>query len=203
MNPMLPITRTLIMANVGAFLVQYFASDNIVYQFALWPWGTSLFHVWQLVTYGFLHGGFAHLFFNMFALYMFGSSIEQVLGTRRYLIYYFASVIGAAVMHLLVTGLMGGLLLPTVGASGGVFGLLLAFGMFFPQQRIMLLIPPIPMKAWVFVTLYGLVELAMGVFGTMQGVAHFAHLGGMLAGFILLSIWRLPTRKNHGSGVDW
>jgi membrane associated rhomboid family serine protease len=125
---------------------------------------------------------------------MFGSEIERVLGTRRYLIYYFASVVGAAVMHLIVTRMMGGLLLPTVGASGGVFGLLLAFGMFFPQRRILLLIPPIPMKAWVFVTLYGLIELAMGVFGTGQGVAHFAHLGGMLAGFLLLSYWRAAHR---------
>lgn len=142
------------------------------------------------MTYGFLHGGFAHLFFNMFALYMFGSEIERVLGPRRYLIYYLASVVGAAVMQLVVSGWMGGLLVPTVGASGGVFGLLLAFGMFFPQRRILLLIPPIPMKAWVFVTLYGVIELAMGVFGTQQGVAHFAHLGGMLAGFLLLSVWR-------------
>lgn len=190
MNSLSPITRTLIYANVGVFLIQLLSGDEILYRFALWPWGTPLFHFWQLVSYGFLHGGLTHLFFNMFALYMFGSEIERELGTRRYLIYYFASVVGAAVMHLLVTHLMGGLLLPTVGASGGVFGLLLAFGMFFPQRRILLLIPPIPMKAWVFVTLYGLIELAMGVFGTGQGVAHFAHLGGMLAGFLLLTYWK-------------
>lgn len=194
MNSLSPITRTLIFANVGAFIIQMLSSDETLYRFALWPWNTPLFHIWQLVSYGFLHGGWAHLFFNMFALYMFGSEIERVLGARRYLIYYFASVVGAAVMHLIVTGMMGGLLLPTVGASGGVFGLLLAFGMFFPQRRILLLIPPIPMKAWLFVTLYGLIELAMGVFGTGQGVAHFAHLGGMLAGFLLLSYWRTVQR---------
>lgn len=194
MNSLSPITRTLIYANVGAFLIQSLSGDEIIYRFALWPWDTPLFHIWQLISYGFLHGGLTHLFFNMFALYMFGSEIERVLGTRRYLLYYFASVVGAAVMHLIVTRMMGGLLLPTVGASGGVFGLLLAFGMFFPQRRILLLIPPIPMKAWVFVTLYGLIELAMGVFGTGQGVAHFAHLGGMLAGFLLLSYWRVARR---------
>lgn len=194
MNSLSPITRTLIFANVGAFIIQMLSGDETLYRFALWPWNTPLFHIWQLVSYGFLHGGWAHLFFNMFALYMFGSEIERVLGARRYLIYYFASVVGAAVMHLIVTGMMGGLLLPTVGASGGVFGLLLAFGMFFPQRRILLLIPPIPMKAWLFVTLYGLIELAMGVFGTGQGVAHFAHLGGMLAGFLLLSYWRTVQR---------
>jgi membrane associated rhomboid family serine protease len=190
-NALLPITRALIYANAGVFLVQSFSDDSIVYRFALWPWGTPLFHAWQLVTYGFLHGGWTHLFFNMFALYMFGSEIERVLGTRRYLLYYLVSVVGAAVMQLAVSRALGGVLSPTVGASGGVFGLLLAFGMFFPQRRILLLIPPIPMRAWVFVTLYGLIELAMGVFGTQQGVAHFAHLGGMLAGFLLLTYWRV------------
>jgi membrane associated rhomboid family serine protease len=190
MNLLSPITRALIYANVGVFLVQLFADDSIVYRFALWPWGTPLFHEWQLLTYGFLHAGWAHLFFNMFALYMFGPEVERVLGGRRYLLYYLVSVVGAAIAQLVVSRLMGGLLSPTVGASGGVFGLLLAFGMFFPQRRIMLLIPPIPMRAWIFVTLYGLAELAMGVFGTLQGVAHFAHLGGMLAGFLLLTFWR-------------
>jgi membrane associated rhomboid family serine protease len=190
MNLLSPITRALIYANVGVFLVQLFADDSIVYRFALWPWGTPLFHEWQLLTYAFLHAGWAHLFFNMFALYMFGPEVERVLGGRRYLLYYLVSVVGAAIAQLLVSRLMGGLLSPTVGASGGVFGLLLAFGMFFPQRRIMLLIPPIPMRAWIFVTLYGLLELAMGVFGTLQGVAHFAHLGGMLAGFLLLTFWR-------------
>jgi membrane associated rhomboid family serine protease len=188
MNALSPITRNLLIANIGVFVIQYFSGDGVVYRFALWPWDTPLFHVWQLVTYSFMHGSPAHLFFNMFALYMFGSEIERVLGTQRYLIYYFASVVGAAALHLIVTR-ASGLVVPTVGASGGVFGLLLAFGMFFPQRRIMLLIPPIPMKAWVFVTLYGLAELAMGVFGT--------HLGGMLTGFLLLNYWR--SQKTQGS----
>lgn len=190
MNPLLPITRTLLYANVGVFLIQWFTGNDVVFRFALWPWGTPLFHVWQLVTYGFLHASLAHIFFNMFALYMFGSEIERVLGPRRYLLYYLVCVIGAAISQLLVIPFVGGIGSYTLGASGGVFGLLLAFGMFFPQRRILLLIPPIPMKAWVFVTLYGVIELAMGVFGTGQGVAHFAHLGGMLAGFLLLTFWR-------------
>jgi membrane associated rhomboid family serine protease len=193
-----PITRTLIYANVGVFLLQMLTGDALLYRFALWPFGTPLFHVWELITYGFLHGNLTHLFFNMFGLYMFGPEIERVLGTRRYLIYFFACVIGAAVLHVLVTSLARGLVLPTVGASGGLFGLLLAFGMFFPQRRIMLLLPPIPMKAWVFVTLYGAVELLMGIFGTMQGVAHFAHLGGMLAGFLLLTWWK-PRKPEESS----
>jgi len=194
-----PITRTLIYANLGVFMLQLLTGDDLMYRFALWPWGTPLFHAWQLLTYGFLHGSFTHVFFNMFGLFMFGPEIERVLGARRYLIYFLTCVIGAALLHLLVTSLARGLVFPTVGASGGLFGLLLAFGMFFPQRRIMLLLPPIPMKAWVFVTLYGAAELLMGVFGTMQGVAHFAHLGGMLAGFILLTVWK-PRRYDEPSG---
>lgn len=187
---MAPITRALIMVNAGVYLLQLLLGDYVTYRYALWPVGSNLFHPWQLITYAFLHGSFAHIFFNMFGLYMFGSEVERVLGAQRFLIYYFASLIGAALLHLLVTAYLGQEAGPTVGASGGVFGVLLAFGMFFPQRRILLLIPPIPMKAWVFVTLYGLIELTMGVFGTAQGVAHFAHLGGMLAGFILLMFWR-------------
>jgi membrane associated rhomboid family serine protease len=202
MVPLLPITRALILANVGIFIVQWLSHGSNVGWFALWPWGSSLFRYWQLVTYAFLHdpNNFAHIFFNMFALYMFGSEVERVLGMRRYLVYYFVCVIGAAVLQMWVTRLMGGVVGPIVGASGGVFGLLLAFGMFFPQRRIMLLLPPIPIRAWLFVTLYGLIELGMGVFGTQQGVAHFAHLGGMLAGFIMLSVWR--NRQRYPSGPD-
>jgi len=191
-----PITRALIIANVVIFLLQGMGGDDFVSHFALWPWHAPLFHAWQIITYAFLHDGFSHLFFNMFGLYMFGPEIEHTLGPRHYLMYYFVSVIGAALVHLAVMQLTGTEWIPTLGASGGIFGLLLAFGMFFPQRRIVLLIPPIPMKAWVFVTLYGLVELAMGVFGTMQGVAHFAHLGGMLGGFLLLMYWRVVGTSN-------
>jgi membrane associated rhomboid family serine protease len=148
-----------------------------------------------LLTYGFLHGGLTHLFFNMFALYMFGGEIERLLGSRRFLTYYLACVIGAAVAQLVVVSNVTMPPIPTVGASGGVFGLLLAFGMAFPQRRIMLLFPPIPMPAWLFVTLYGLLELYLGVTGSGQGVAHFAHLGGMVAGYALLVYWRGQARR--------
>ncbi len=194
-NNLTPITRALIIANVGIFLLQSVMGDSFMVDFALWPWSTPFFHPWQLITYAFLHDGWAHLFFNMFGLYMFGPEIERALGTQRFLIYYFACVIGAASLHLGVMQLTDAQPEPTLGASGGIFGVLLAFGMLFPQRRILLLIPPIPMRAWLFVTLYGLAELAMGVFGTMQGVAHFAHLGGMLAGFLLLMYWRLQSRN--------
>jgi membrane associated rhomboid family serine protease len=151
-------------------------------------WGN--FQIWQVITYAFLHGNLMHLLFNMFAVYMFGGEIERTWGERRYVIYYVACIIGAAVAQLLVTSLDGGPAYPTVGASGGVFGLLLAFGMMYPRRMIMLIFPPIPMPAWLFVTVYGVIELYLGVTGTQQGVAHFAHLGGMAAGFLMIQYWR-------------
>jgi membrane associated rhomboid family serine protease len=193
-----PVTRALLFSNVAIFALQLLLDPRLVIHFALWPPaspqypGMPGFELWQLVTYAFLHStaSFAHIFFNMFALYMFGGAIEQLFGPRRFLTYYFTCVIGAAIAQLVVISNVGSPPVPTVGASGGVFGLLLAFGMAFPHQRIMLLFPPIPMPAWVFVTLYGLLELYLGVTGTDQGVAHFAHLGGMVAGFVLLLRWR-------------
>jgi membrane associated rhomboid family serine protease len=191
-----PVTRTLILINIGAYAASTMAEQFTFVYLALWPWHTSNvpmvppFEIWQLVSYGFLHGGLTHLLFNMFALFMFGSEIERLLGMQRYLIYYFVSVVGAAVAQLIVMAVTNSPPVPTVGASGAVFGILLAFGMAFPHRRIMLLIPPIPMPAWLFVSLYGLIELAMGVLGTQKGVAHFAHLGGMAAGFFLIRYWR-------------
>jgi membrane associated rhomboid family serine protease len=147
------------------------------------------FAPWQLLTYAFLHGSLIHLAFNMFALYMFGGAIERVFGSRRYLTFYLVCVLSAAIAQLIVAGVSGNVY-PTVGASGGVFGLLLAYGMYFPNNRVMLLFPPIPMPARVFVVVYALIELFLGVTGTQEGVAHFAHLGGMVGGFIMLRYWR-------------
>ena len=126
----------------------------------------------------------------MFALYMFGGDVERLLGPQRFLQYYLVCVVGAAVAQLVVMSGISTPPLPTVGASGGVFGLLLAFGMAFPRRRIMLIFPPIPMPAWLFVTLYGMLELYLGVTGSQVGVAHFAHLGGMAAGYAMLVYWR-------------
>jgi membrane associated rhomboid family serine protease len=158
----------------------------------LWPPGGfgSRFELWQLVTYAFLHGSFTHIFFNMLALYMFGGEIERLFGSRFYLWYYLASVVAAAICHLIVTSLMGSPPIPMVGASGGVYGLLLAFGVYFPHRRIVLLIPPIPMPARVFVIVFAVVELLLGVFQYGTGVAHFAHLGGMLGGFLMIQYRR-------------
>jgi membrane associated rhomboid family serine protease len=188
-------TQVIIGANVVAFLLQWQLGDSALIWFALWPLNASAvfgpdvgFAPWQLVTYGFLHGGVTHIFFNMFAIYTFGSTLEQFFGTRWYVLLYFASVVSAGLTQLGVNELMGSPY-PTLGASGGVFGLLLAFGMYFPRQRIMLLFPPIPMPAWVAVTAFGALELFLGVTGTQAGVAHFAHLGGMLGAFLMIQ-WR-------------
>lgn len=190
-----PITTALIVANVAVYFLSTVV-PGLVVPFALWPIGAGAelrgapgFAGWQLVTYAFLHGGFSHLLFNMFGLYMFGSPLEQVLGGKRYLFYYFTCVITAALTQLAVQ-LLTGAFAPTVGASGGVFGLLLGFAMLFPRQRIMLLIPPIPMSARTFATVYAVIELALGLYGS-SSIAHFAHLGGMIGGFFLLRYWRL------------
>jgi membrane associated rhomboid family serine protease len=195
-----PINRALILANVGVYALQALLGPIVENLFALWPplphaFPFDNFRIWQLLTYGFLHGSLMHLFFNMFALFMFGSDIERLFGPKRYLIYYLTCVVGAALMHVIVVAWAGLLPVPTVGASGGVFGLLLAFGMAYPKRMIMLLFPPIPMPAWLFVTLYGVFELYMGVTQTNSGIAHFAHLGGMATGFVLIRFWTAQARR--------
>ena len=192
------VNGALILVNIAVFLLQLQAPDALLTTYALWPFGLHDvsesgrvigFAPWQLLTSAFLHGGTSHLALNMFALWMFGRDCERALGAGRYLALYFASVFTASLVQLGVSSMAAGAY-PTVGASGGVFGVLLAFAMLFPERRVMLLFPPIPMPAWLFVTLYGLVELANGVFGTQAGVAHFAHLGGMLGAWWLLRHWR-------------
>jgi membrane associated rhomboid family serine protease len=196
-----PATTALIAANVAVFLLQGLAPQLIV-PFALWPLAASGMNIgasfapWQLVTYAFLHGGLLHLAFNMFALYMFGGALERVFGTRRYLTLYFVSVLSAALTQLAVA-MLSGAIYPTIGASGGVFGLLLAYGMYFPHNRVMLLFPPIPMPARTFVVLYAVLELFLGVTGSQEGVAHFAHLGGMIGAWLLLRYWRAARRSSH------
>jgi membrane associated rhomboid family serine protease len=194
-----PVTRGIIIANVVVFLLQQVAGNILIGLFALWPVGDPLFQPWQVLTYSFLHDGLlarfdiTHIFFNMFALYMFGSPLEMFWGGRRFAFYYVACVLTAAGTELVVLNAMGGGG-PVIGASGGVFGLLLAFAWYFPKQRLMLLFPPIPMPAWLFVTLYGGLELVLGVTGAQPGVAHFAHLGGMLGGALAILYWRARGR---------
>jgi membrane associated rhomboid family serine protease len=155
---------------------------------ALWPLESGYFSPWQLLSYAFLHGNFNHLFFNMFAVWMFGTPLEQAWGRQRFTLYYVACVVGAAVVQLLVQLFEGGIY-PTIGASGGVFGLLLAYGAMWPENRIFLLFFPVPVKAKWFVLIYGGIELLLGFTRAMPGIAHFAHLGGMIFGAVLLYRW--------------
>ena len=188
MPPMPPVTQALLLINVATFCLDLFLGPWFTQLFALWPMGHG-FLPWQVVSYAFLHGSIGHLFFNMLGLWMFGAELERVWGPNRFTQFYFASVLSAALAQILVTLLLGSIY-PTVGASGGLFGLLLAYGMMFPNRTIMPLFPPIPMKAKVFVALYGGLELILGVTGSASGVAHFAHLGGMLGGYLMIRYWR-------------
>jgi membrane associated rhomboid family serine protease len=191
-----PVTQALIGLNIVGFSLQQLLGPWVTMTFALWPPvpvmpGDAMpFQIWQPVTYAFLHGNLAHLMFNMLGFWMLGRDVEDVFGSIRYLQYYFTCVVTAAVAQMLVVALLDQPPAPTVGASGGVFGLLLAYGMLFPKRRLMLLFPPIPMQARTFVILYGLIELVLGITGTQSGVAHFAHLGGLVGGFFLLQFWR-------------
>lgn len=186
----------LLVANGLMFVLQNISPNFLLINFALWPLGPSQspFAPWQLLTYGFLHGNLTHIFFNMFGLWMFGRELEHMMGSQRFLVYFLTCVVGAGIVQLIVAGMQGGIY-PTVGASGGVFGILLAYGLTFPNRVVMLIFPPIPMKAKYFVLFYGLLELYLGVSGGAPGVANFAHLGGMLFGFLLLRHWARPRRR--------
>jgi membrane associated rhomboid family serine protease len=188
--------KSLVAANVLVFFLQSLSKGALDELFALWPLqsidGQSYFHIWQIVTYAFLHStdNITHLLFNMLGLWMFGSEIERYVGPRRVLACYFASVVTAALSQLFIPTLFGAPPAPTIGASGGVFGLLLAYAFLFPKRKVIPLFPPIPMPAWLFATIYAGIELFLGVTGTLSGVAHFAHLGGMVGSALVIMQWR-------------
>ena len=209
-----PITRALLIANVVIFLLEQVPALHpyLIAYGALWPLGPAQlaalpnggavqvgFEVWQVITYAFLHGGWMHIAFNMFALWMFGGPIEHLLGAKHYTFYYAFCTITAAIAHMLVAQYFTHGFYPTIGASGAIFGLLVAFGVMYPKMKMFLVFFPIPMPAWVFVIGYILLELFLGVTGTQEGVAHFAHLGGAVGGFVLLQSWRgkLPIRPRR------
>lgn len=212
-----PAVKNLLAINIVVFaafaLLPLSAREWMLGNLALFYPTSPFFMPHQLVTYMFMHADFMHLFSNMFALWMFGRILEHDLGTKRFLVFYFVTGIGAALIQMGITAIEVASLAgkvsegmataasywsrvntPTLGASGAVFGILLAFGMMHPNSVIMLLIPPIPMKAKYFVIFYGIFELFAGVSGTMSNVAHFAHLGGMLWGFLLLWYWKKKRR---------
>ncbi len=203
------VTAVLLAINIIVFLLQQVMPEPALVYFALWPLGPHQmeqlsdgsvasvgFQIWQIVTYSFLHGGIGHIAFNMLALWMFGGPVENALGAPRYTLYYFACVLGAAAAQLATVALLKpDDFYPTLGASGGVFGLLLAFAYLYPQARVFLFFIPIPVPARIAVIGYLILELFFGVTGRQADVAHFAHLGGALIGFVLLLFWRSRQRR--------
>ncbi len=178
---------------------------DVMYEYcALFYFGSPFFRIYQLVTHIFMHGGFWHLFFNMYTLWIFGMVLENIWGTKKFLLYYFITGIGAALSHefvmylqtlggnpMIINGIMR---TPTVGASGAVYGLLLAYGMLFPNNVLRLIFPPIALKAKWFVLIFGVIELTLGITGAQGNVAHFAHLGGMIFGLLLILYWKKKNK---------
>ena len=211
-----PAVRILLILNIAVFAIQklFDHHDYLEEHFALWPiiihsyqHGYEAFfeHLhfmpWQLLTYGFLHANFNHIFFNAFGLWMFGKVLEEFLGTKRFTIYFLTCIIGAAVLQLIYStwaSYHGMLPAPTIGASGGLFGLLLAFGVFFPRSHIYLFFLPIGIEARYFVIIYGLLEL-FSSFNTSSHIAHLAHVGGMLTGGLIIAYWagKLPIKPKR------
>ncbi|MBX2817718.1 MAG: rhomboid family intramembrane serine protease [Saprospiraceae bacterium] len=196
------VVKQLLILNVLFFVATTMIFPQYFGYLAVYYPATDLFRPWQLVTHMFMHADFGHLFFNMFALFLFGSALESYWGGKRFLTFYLASGLGAVAIYLLVLHWEIGALpaahqaalmarpTPMVGASGAVFGLLAGYGMMFPESKIMLLIPPIPIKAKYFVLIYGVLELIFGISGRNTGVAHFAHVGGAICGAALVYYWR-------------
>ncbi|HIW52007.1 MAG TPA: rhomboid family intramembrane serine protease [Candidatus Alistipes excrementipullorum] len=196
MNPYFrtpPVVKNLIIANTLIFLATWLLPQAAIIAdrfFALYWFGSPLFHSYQYITYMFLHGGFGHLFFNMFALWMFGRTLEYELGSRRFIIYYLVCGVGAALIQMLVAWLTGDLGIVLIGASGAVMGVLLAFGVMHPNEVLIMFPIPVPVKAKWFVIGYAALELFYGATGRAAGIAHFAHVGGMLWGYLLLLYWK-------------
>ncbi len=196
------VVKQLLILNVLLYFASNFMPPAISNALPIYYPASVFFRPWQLVSHMFMHANFSHLLFNMFALYMFGTALESHLGSKRFLTFYFLSGFGALALYLFVWYLQMSALDPAVyeavlrrgdrmlGASGAVFGLLAGFGMLFPESKIMLLIPPIPIKAKYFVLIYGAIELFFGISNMNTGVAHFAHLGGAIFGALLIFYWR-------------
>ena len=212
-----PVVKNLIMANVIVYIITMISGNFMYEHFSLFYFKSPLFKPFQLVTHMFMHGGFAHILFNMYALFIFGSVLERVWGSQKFLFYYFVTGIGAALIHLGVmalqlrgyeaafnagdmlarTGIQDILLTPTVGASGAIYGLLLAYGMLFPNNIMQLIFPPVALKAKWFVLIYGAIELMLGLSGRGGDIAHFAHLGGMIFGSFLILYWKKNNRMYY------
>lgn len=198
------VTKNLVAINILMFIATLVNENFMVANFAMFYPASPFFKPWQILTHMFMHGGFWHIFFNMYSLLMFGSILERSLGTKKYLIFYFVTGLGAAALHTGVEWLQARvfiangiaqayqqlLVTPTLGASGAIYGVLIGFAMLYPQARLTLIFPPIPMTAKWLVIIFAAIELFSGINGIQDGVAHFAHLGGMLFGWLLIRWWR-------------
>jgi len=205
-----PVIKNLVIINALMLLITYLTGNFMYEKFSLFYFESPLFKPYQLITHMFMHGGFVHLFFNMYSLIIFGVVLEQVWGSKRFFIYYMVTGLGAAFLHSLVLYIDASSLskavelgnqvamqklellysTPTVGASGAVYGVLLAYGMLFPNNVLQLIFPPVALKAKWFVLIFGAIELFLGISNTGGNVAHFAHLGGMIFGYILIRYWK-------------
>ena len=212
-----PVVKNLIMINVLMYLITVITGNFMYENFALFYFKSPFFKPYQLVTHMFMHGGFTHILFNMYTLYIFGCVLERVWGSQKFLFYYFVTGIGAALLHMGVmylqlrgyiadfnagdmfaqSGIQSILVTPTVGASGAIYGLLLAYGMLFPDNIMQLIFPPVALKAKWFVIIFGALELLLGLSGRGGDVAHFAHLGGMIFGFFLILYWKKNNRMYY------
>lgn len=198
------VTKNLLAINILMFVATLVNENLMVANFAMFYPASPFFKPWQILTHMFMHGGFWHIFFNMYSLLMFGSILERSLGTKKYLIFYFVTGLGAVALHTGVEWLQARvfiangiaqayqqlLVTPTLGASGAIYGVLIGFAMLYPQARLTLIFPPIPMTAKWLVIIFAAIELFSGINGIQDGVAHFAHLGGMLFGWLLIRWWR-------------
>lgn len=205
-NRITPVVKNLLIINFLFWLADLVFSHSLGIQLSgllgLWNITYGNFHLWQPLTYMFMHGGFSHLFFNMFALFMFGSNLEEFWGGKRFLIYYLLTGIGAGAFQEVVWALFNnGQPAVTIGASGAVFGVLLAFAWLFPEVRMFVFPIPVPIRARIMVIIYAFIELGAGLYGSVDGVAHFAHLGGLLFGLILILIWRKKGVSNMEAGA--
>lgn len=217
MGSMPPVVKNLLLVNVLMYLITIITGNFMYENFALFYFESPLFKPYQLVTHMFMHGGFTHILFNMYTLYIFGCVLERVWGSQKFLFYYFVTGIGAALLHMGVMWLQlqgyiadynagdmfaraeieALLTTPTVGASGAIYGLLLAYGMLFPDNIMQLIFPPVALKAKWFVIIFGALELLLGLSGRGGNVAHFAHLGGMIFGFFLILYWKKNNRMYY------
>lgn len=198
------MTVHLIIINVLVYLATKANSQFMYQNFSLFYPTTPWFKIWQPLSYMFMHGGFWHIFFNMYSLYIFGKAVEQIIGRQRFTILYFAAGFAAAAAQLGVQALDPAIQnVPTVGASGCVYGIIVAFAMIFPEARLTLIFPPVTLSAkWMAIIFIG-IELFTGVTGTQAGVAHFAHLGGALIGWLLIWWWYKRKKNNNHSYVHY